>query len=200
MVNCNNFDCSQFPNSIAGNASEIQCAGDNCTPDECCTLVPPPIDLENTVDPGQPTIAFNLLKRSINSQVRAEIAKEESETAAVRGMQIQNQVLNASTLSCDDLITGESGLNFPTEERDQNTRTGAHRLRILNDIRVSFACSTLQSLEPFTNYVEGYNNMKSFSLEKFNLDNHCIYILIFLILIIIFKDEIMKFPIIKKYF
>jgi len=136
-----------------------------------------------------------VLKSTIVAQADAELAVMLKETKANAVAQLQSRLLSNNSLDCEN-ITADA-LSFTDEERNTDTKRGKIFKRILGELRGAFMCpQSIQDLiEPYsnvTNMMEGFNNMNELYFEKLGLNNHCIYILVLLVLMIIFKEQLLK--------
>lgn len=123
------------------------------------------------------------LKKGINIQIKFNKQLQDAEEKINKSVDIQNQIMSDGNLDCSD-ITFEK-LNFTNQDPDPDKIN-----EIINEIRSMMECSD----------IEGFENDTKLLFEKFSFNDHCIYILIILFLILIFKDEIIKSKYFKKIF
>ena len=139
--------------------------------------------------------SITILKSTIVAQADAELAVILKEKKANAVAQLQSRLLSNNSLDCENLTA--DALSFTDEERDLETKRGKIFKRILGELRGAFMCpqSIEDIIEPYsnvTNMMEGFNNMNELYFEKLGLNNHCIYILVLLVLMIIFKEKLLK--------
>lgn len=141
--------------------------------------------MSNNEETKQSTL--NLLRRGMKIQHQANEKLKTIEKEVEDAIKLQNQTLGLGVLECDDIT--HSKLNTPNELRNSEYYNA-----ILNEIK-ALVCD----VEPAIG-VEGFENMNIEIFNRLSLNDHCIYILIVLILILIFKKQIMNNKFIKNIF
>ena len=117
-----------------------------------------------------------------------ELKKNNTELQSLLddSIKLQNRLLGEGVIECKDI--SHSGLNFQDEyKNDEVINT------ILNEIKDAICDFGGETLE-------GFENINKEIFNKLSLNEHCIYILIILVIILIFKGEIIKSKFFKNLF
>ena len=122
--------------------------------------------------------AKNLMRKAILTQHKFNRLSNEASKRIDDSIKLQNRLLGEGVIECKDI--SHSGLNFQDEyKNDEVINT------ILNEIKDAICDFGGETLE-------GFENINKEIFNKLSLNEHCIYILIILVIILIFKGEIIK--------
>lgn len=130
--------------------------------------------------------AKNLMRKAILTQHKFNRLSNEASKRIDDSIKLQNRLLGEGVIECKDI--SHSGLNFQDEyKNDEVINT------ILNEIKDAICDFGGETLE-------GFENINKEIFNKLSLNEHCIYILIILVIILIFKGEIIKSKFFKNLF
>ena len=130
--------------------------------------------------------AKNLMRKAILTQHKFNRLSNEASKRIDDSIKLQNKLLGEGVIECKDV--SHSGLNFQDEyKNDEVINT------ILNEIKDAICDFGGETLE-------GFENINKEIFNKLSLNEHCIYILIILVIILIFKGEIIKSKFFKNLF
>ena len=130
--------------------------------------------------------AKNLMRKEILNKHKFNRLSNEASKRIDDSIKLQNRLLGEGVIECKDI--SHSGLNFQDEyKNDEVINT------ILNEIKDAICDFGGETLE-------GFENINKEIFNKLSLNEHCIYILIILVIILIFKGEIIKSKFFKNLF
>ena len=130
--------------------------------------------------------AKNLMREAILTQHKFNRLSNEASKRIDDSIKLQNRLLGEGVIECKDI--SHSGLNFQDEyKNDEVINT------ILNEIKDAICDFGGERLD-------GFENINKEIFNKLSLNEHCIYILIILVIILIFKGEIIKSKFFKNLF
>ena len=130
--------------------------------------------------------AKNLMRKAILTQHKFNRLSNEASKRIDDSIKLQNRLLGEGVIECKDI--SHSGLNFQDEyKNDEVINT------ILNEIKDAICDFGGETLVGFENINKEINN-------NLSLNEHSIYILIILVIILIFKGEIIKSKFFKNLF